>query len=402
MSIAVVGIVGAGTMGGGIAINLAQHGLPCGCSTAVRMARPGPSPRHEPSSTAMSRGSGCRPRRRRRHGPAFDRTRSRRGGGGRPGDRGRVRGFRAQGQTARRAEPAGGADDAGRHQHQLPSGERPGAAHGIPARFLGLHYFSPAAINPIVEVVSGEPTSPQTIDAALAFTRATGKQPLRCRDSYGFAINRFFCPYTNEAARALDEGSGHDGRDRPGGQGGAGCGGGPVPGDEPDQAAHQPARHPQPGTARRLLCASRVDGGRRRGRSSWAIGEPAPSARKRQRIADRLRLGGFLPVLQALDEGVAAPADFDHGAREALKMGLPPCAEMDRLGRAEVARILEPALSRMASPGQPRWSVSADWFRGETRRRSERRENIAASHKTRGCGASPAYLNYVASQHDNE
>ena len=78
----------------------------------------------------------------------------------------------------------------------------------LPGRFLGLHYFSPAAVNPIVEVVSGELTSPQTVETALAFTRATGKQPLRCRDAFGFAINRFFCPYTNEAVRALDEGLG--------------------------------------------------------------------------------------------------------------------------------------------------------------------------------------------------
>ena len=77
-----------------------------------------------------------------------------------------------------------------------------------PERFLGLHYFSPAAINPIVEVVRGGDTASATVEVALAFCAASGKQPLRCRDSYGFAINRFFCPYTNEAARALDDGLG--------------------------------------------------------------------------------------------------------------------------------------------------------------------------------------------------
>ena len=44
-------------------------------------------------------------------------------------------------------------------------------------------------------------------------------------------------------------------------------------------------------------------------------------------------------------QGVAEPADFDRGAREALKLAKPPCAEMDRLGRAEVERILGPALA---------------------------------------------------------
>ena len=72
---------------------------------------------------------------------------------------------------------------------------------GDPARFLGLHYFSPAAVNPIVEVVQGEGTGDSTIETALAFCEASGKTPLRCRDSWGFAVNRFFCPYTNAAAR---------------------------------------------------------------------------------------------------------------------------------------------------------------------------------------------------------
>ena len=70
--------------------------------------------------------------------------------------------------------------------------------------------------------------------------------------------------------------------------------------------------------------------------------EPAPA--RARLIADRLLAGCFLPVLQALDEEVAVPADFDRGAREALKFGRGPCALMDELGHAEVARIVAPAL----------------------------------------------------------
>ena len=71
----------------------------------------------------------------------------------------------------------------------------------------------------------------------------------------------------------------------------------------------------------------------------------APEPARAAAIADRLLAGCFLPVLQALDEDVAEPAAFDRGAREALKFGIGPCALMDRLGRAEVARILAPALA---------------------------------------------------------
>ena len=73
-------------------------------------------------------------------------------------------------------------------------------------------------------------------------------------------------------------------------------------------------------------------------------GEPPPPERRRA-IADRLLCGCFLPVLQALDEEVAEPAAFDHGAREALRFAVGPCALMDRLGSAEVERIVAPALA---------------------------------------------------------
>ena len=65
-------------------------------------------------------------------------------------------------------------------------------------------------------------------------------------------------------------------------------------------------------------------------------------------------------MLQALDEEVAAPADFDHGAREALKFGIGPCALMDRLGPAEVARIIAPAIGRVRPRARRRrWPGSA-------------------------------------------
>lgn len=75
-----------------------------------------------------------------------------------------------------------------------------------PGRFLGLHYFSPAEINPVVEVISATQTDEVTHTAALAFVTMTGKTAIPCQDQNGFALNRFFCPYTNEASRLLEEG----------------------------------------------------------------------------------------------------------------------------------------------------------------------------------------------------
>ena len=73
-----------------------------------------------------------------------------------------------------------------------------------PERLLGLHYFSPAEINLVVELVRSEATAARAQVVAADLLAVTGKEVLNCRDSNGFAINRFFCPYCNEAVRCVD------------------------------------------------------------------------------------------------------------------------------------------------------------------------------------------------------
>ena len=75
-----------------------------------------------------------------------------------------------------------------------------------PAQFGGLHFFYPAMINKLVEVVDGKNTSPETLDALMAFSRRIGKVPIRTADAAGFAVNRFFVPWVNESVRLLEEG----------------------------------------------------------------------------------------------------------------------------------------------------------------------------------------------------
>jgi 3-hydroxyacyl-CoA dehydrogenase len=187
--------------------------------------------------------------------------------------------------------------------------------HG-PERFLGLHYFSPAAVNPIVEVVRGEATADATIEAALAFCVASGKQPLRCKDSYGFAINRFFCPYTNEAARALGDGLGSTAEIDAVARQALGAAAGPFavmnlikPRINLHAIRNLAPLGPFYAPARAMMEAGEAD-------RPFAI-EPSaePSPARARAIADRLLAGCFLPVLQALDEDVAAPTDFDRGRR---------------------------------------------------------------------------------------
>ncbi len=73
-------------------------------------------------------------------------------------------------------------------------------------RVAGLHYFFPAVINQLLEIVAAEQTSPEVVDALLTFARATGKVPIVAKDAPGFAVNRFFVPWLNEGARMFGEG----------------------------------------------------------------------------------------------------------------------------------------------------------------------------------------------------
>ncbi|MFQ6615733.1 MAG: 3-hydroxyacyl-CoA dehydrogenase/enoyl-CoA hydratase family protein [Fidelibacterota bacterium] len=80
-----------------------------------------------------------------------------------------------------------------------------------PERFLGLHFFYHAAKNRLVEVVKGKATDDTVFRKTLWFMRRCGKDPIVCKDSPGFAVNRFFVPWLNEAARMVEEGLGETG-----------------------------------------------------------------------------------------------------------------------------------------------------------------------------------------------
>lgn len=83
------------------------------------------------------------------------------------------------------------------------------AATKHPERVVGLHFFFPAMINKLVEVVKGDATSERVFDRMMAFSREIGKVPIQTLDRPGFCVNRFFVPLMNEACRLLAEGHGN-------------------------------------------------------------------------------------------------------------------------------------------------------------------------------------------------
>ena len=82
------------------------------------------------------------------------------------------------------------------------------AATSRPERFLGLHFFNPAQVMPLVEVIRAVTTSEEAFQAGLDFGARLGKKTVQTRDSAGFIVNRLLVPYMLDAIRAYEEGVG--------------------------------------------------------------------------------------------------------------------------------------------------------------------------------------------------
>jgi 3-hydroxybutyryl-CoA dehydrogenase len=72
--------------------------------------------------------------------------------------------------------------------------------------FIGTHYFSPASRMKLVEVIPAFETAPETVETAMRLCREADKVPIRVKDVAGFAVNRMFLIFLQEAVRLVDEG----------------------------------------------------------------------------------------------------------------------------------------------------------------------------------------------------
>ncbi len=74
-----------------------------------------------------------------------------------------------------------------------------------PSQVLGLHFFNPPLLMALVEVVRGDQTSDETLNAGVEFARAIGKTPVACSDTPAFIVNRVARPFYGESLRLLGE-----------------------------------------------------------------------------------------------------------------------------------------------------------------------------------------------------
>jgi 3-hydroxybutyryl-CoA dehydrogenase len=74
-----------------------------------------------------------------------------------------------------------------------------------PERVVGMHFFNPAPVLPLVEIVRAPKSSDAAVDVAYDWAERAGKQPVRCNDTPGFIVNRILIPLLNDCVRVLDE-----------------------------------------------------------------------------------------------------------------------------------------------------------------------------------------------------
>jgi 3-hydroxybutyryl-CoA dehydrogenase len=79
------------------------------------------------------------------------------------------------------------------------------SATGRPERVVGMHFFNPAPLMPLVEIVCAELSGDAAVDAAAGVGERMGKKVVRCHDTPGFVVNRILIPLLNDCVKVLDE-----------------------------------------------------------------------------------------------------------------------------------------------------------------------------------------------------
>ncbi len=211
-----------------------------------------------------------------------------------------------------------------------------------PGRFAGLHFFFPAAINKLVEVVAGDATSATTRAELVGFSERLGKLPIVTADRAGFCVNRFFVPYLNEACRLADEGVANLGTIEDVGRELFGATLGPF--ELMNVTGIPIAFHAQTSLQRafgRAYAPSPLLERQFRAGQPWAWRAQAPEAERREAVRQRF-LGLTIGIATRLvEEEVATAEAVDRGALVGLRRRHAPFAQLASVGLAEGLRLAE-------------------------------------------------------------
>ncbi|MBU1877408.1 MAG: enoyl-CoA hydratase/isomerase family protein, partial [Chloroflexi bacterium] len=236
------------------------------------------------------------------------------------------------------------------------------AAPGRPGRVAGLHYFFPPVINQLLEIVVAEGTAPEVVEALLVFARASGKVPIVVQDAPGFAVNRFFVPWLNEAARMLDDGLANiptiDEAAREAFHVGMGpfalmnATGIPIAYHSTTSLGQALGAFYAPADA----LAAQFKAGQ-----EWNLEGPVDAAAKAA-VGERLLGVVFGVAAQLVQEGVATAEDTDRGALVGLRWARGPFGMMNDLGVDGALELVERVAARYDSFAVPellQWQAAA-------------------------------------------
>jgi enoyl-CoA hydratase / 3-hydroxyacyl-CoA dehydrogenase len=228
-----------------------------------------------------------------------------------------------------------------------------GEASGRPDRFGGLHFFYHPAKNRLLEVISGPATSAKTARFLLQFGRTIGKTCIRVADRSGFAVNRFFVPWLNEAVRMFDEGAASVPTIEAAARQAFGIGMGPFElMNVTGVAIAYHSAETLAGAIGPFYAPSESLRERTESRELWDLEGPVDSSALDD-VSDRLRGCVFGVAAALVEEGVAGREDTDRGATVGLRWREGPFAMMNRAGTAESWECVRRFVERYPSLGLP-------------------------------------------------
>jgi enoyl-CoA hydratase/3-hydroxyacyl-CoA dehydrogenase len=222
------------------------------------------------------------------------------------------------------------------------------AVTGRPDRTAGLHYFFPSLINPLVEVIDTQQTEREVVEALLAFSRVTGKIPIRVKDVPGFAVNRYFVPWLNEGIQILDEGL----ADIPSIEAAAkeafqiGMGPFALINATGLPIAYHAAEWLAVALGEFFAPAAGYTARFKMGKPWDLQGEPKASAKVKAEIADRLMGVAFGLAAGLVEEGAADVEDINRGAVTGLRWPKGPFEMMNDMGLKRALELVETVAAR--------------------------------------------------------
>lgn len=216
--------------------------------------------------------------------------------------------------------------------------------HGFPhpGRFAGLHFFYPAQVNKLVEIIGGPSTDPEVLAELERFCYLVKKVPITAKDSAGFCVNRFFVPYLNEAARLAEEGTASLATIEEVGRELFGATLGPF--ELMNVTGIPIAFHAESSLFRAFgpaYAPSQLLEAQFRSGAPWAWKETTVEPEKKEAVRRRF-LGLTIGIAtQLVEEGVATAEATDRGATVGLRRNWGPFAQLSSLGLAEGLEVVD-------------------------------------------------------------